>query len=239
MKFSDFFINGRYFFGFVLPGAMWIVALVLLLMSPDCVGDFIKTARPGQWVALLIAGLLVGHAIGPYCFNLVKWLSGIMHNRLPLLNLGPERERLDGDGSSRAKELKSRVKDIIRQRYGDEEYYLNLSDNDLHLFCKRTVLEKTEKLFDKLAEFENEVNLRAMFVLPLLALAAAWWWKVPVYHWIVPLLLAVAALLLCTRVYPVVCDEYKSVYEMFLLVTDKPVAPGGSPPDSGHNNVPG
>ena len=224
MKLSDYFINGRYLFGFILPGTLW-VATAALLISPTEFEQFGRHATVAQWAGLLLAGLLAGHAIGPYTFDFVKWSSRIFH-RLPVLHLGPERERLDDQQSERLVQLKSRVKAIVQKRYADEAYYTKFNNNDLHLFCKRTVMEKTSKLGEKLTEFENEINLRAMFVLPLLAFAAVWSWngRVAPPHWVCPVLMAVGAVVLWTRVYPVVCDEVRSIYEMFLIIEDTPEA---------------
>jgi len=117
-------------------------------------------------------------------------------------------------------ELQARVGEILQEKKPDEAYVRTLHDEDLFNFCKLFIMEKSKYFNQKLVEYENEINLRAMLVLPLIAYAVAWAYYFdfqlqPVFFSVV---LLIVALLLARGIYPARCAERKSAFEMYLLL---------------------
>jgi hypothetical protein len=238
MNLSDYFINGRYLFGFVLPGALWIAALTLFFGPKNLeeLRQSIQQITVGGWIIFVVTSLLIGHTVGQYSFAFVRGVSRFLVQYIPLRPFawGGERKRLASQAAAKVI-LKRAVIDVVRSRWNNPDLlsHLEQNDNHLHLFCKRYVLNKSESLGEKVSEFESEINLRAMFVPPILAFALALIVN-PVlpYSWPLYIVLLVVAFLLCTWVDPVCSDEDLSIYEMFLVIaydTAPPPAQDHSP----------
>src|SRR6266498_3142837 len=107
---ANFFISGRHLFGFIVPGILWIVS-VMLWIKQD-LADF-SQLTVYQLVALLAAGLVVGHAVGDLSFSITIHLSSWMH-KWSLISLKREQAWADID------ELQARVGEILQEKKPDE-----------------------------------------------------------------------------------------------------------------------
>lgn len=62
MKASDFYVRGRQFFGFLVPGVLWTIALILLILKHKHPIDAVRSVNPS--VPLAIGFFLISYAVG-------------------------------------------------------------------------------------------------------------------------------------------------------------------------------
>lgn len=78
---SRYNLTARQLFGFLGPGVLWIVA-VLLLFGNDPLA-WLQTASAQEFLALFATGLLVGLLVQDLSFKICNLLSAKLHSGSP------------------------------------------------------------------------------------------------------------------------------------------------------------
>jgi hypothetical protein len=77
MKPSDFFLGSRQFFGFLIPGVLWVTSIVLLL-SKTRISDlleFLADIKLAEALSFLASALVVGMLTQDRSFGFARWVS--------------------------------------------------------------------------------------------------------------------------------------------------------------------
>lgn len=137
--------------------------------------------------------------------------------------------------------LIDQVRHAIQQRYGPSMFLEGLTDRRLCQNCKMYLLEHTSSFKARVLEFEAEINLIAMSILPLIALSVSG----SLYLWVrtdlegVSLWLRIVPLVLVTlglasmglaRLYPLRQAEHEGWLRMFMTATLFGATSGASTP---------
>lgn len=222
---SDFYVGSRQLFGFVVPGLVWLSSIILVVTRADPISLMLDVSLL-EVALFLAASLLVGTAIETVSFKVGVNLSAWLH-RARVSNDPHQTDYLPSDVNP---QLVQRVRRVIQDRYGDDAYVSELDDRQLSQFCRRFVLEKSNQLRRRVTEYEAEINLLAMLVLPLLVFVLAWTWNSWVAldnldvlqrltRWVAGVLAIFALeILLLARLHPLRREEAEAWYEMFLLI---------------------
>lgn len=159
---SDLFIRGRQFFGFLIPGLMWVISILLLL------GE-----RPLAYVeegnSLIRATYLVGisYILGFVLQTLIFPITADIMKKY--MNKHPPKKM------SNMEELKKQIVRIFKSRLpADEKEKWAVPDKDLRTFCKLYVLEHSPALGNLLLEKEDDINFMVAHLLSGPVLMFSW-----------------------------------------------------------------
>ena len=215
MSLSDVILGKRHLLGFVIPGTILVVAAVIGTGEGLPEERFRAIATP-EWIAIIVVGLLAGHAFGHPNFRVATWLSEALH-RLPLA-IHDERTWM-----AETRGLVARARALAAEVVGDPAEVGAWSDDRLFDFCKLALVEKTRSWSAKLDDRETEINLLAMNVIPTFALLATWAIKSGAASgsWsgrgvVVPVVGLLFPLFLLRNIQPLRARERQVVFEMFL-----------------------
>jgi hypothetical protein len=157
MSLSDFFIRGRQFFGFLIPGAVWVLSGFLLFRSlfeplPTSFPENPSWTRVGLF---FVVSYLTGVLFQFVSFPFTVWLS----SKLKRNTSEPAQLRLS--------DLKSKIEALLNADYVG---FVIPPEEGVRSFCKRFVRETTVVLGNDLDSYEEEINLVAMLPLPSIVL---------------------------------------------------------------------
>lgn len=167
MKVSDFFIGGRQFFAFLVPGLLWVAGGIWLTVGDPL--TWINSLSIGGTLILLLGSFLVGYLPPTALFGSFDPL----HRRGLVAGKNPTLE-------DTLRDLEEMVDGIVKGDKQPLDYYSALTAQTEKRprrrrgqFCKWVVMSRMEALVPDLAEREAEINLVASIRNPLFFLAAA------------------------------------------------------------------
>ena len=137
MKPADLYVSSRQFFGYLIPGSMWLGALVLIA-GQNLITFF---TRGNPWIitaGFITVSYAIGYVVQKMCFKLLKQPRDI------------------GD------DLFTKVDTEMRILMGENNGIWNKSN--LPILCKWYVLENTVQL--KIFLFEREVGINSRIAIP-------------------------------------------------------------------------
>lgn len=185
MKASDFFIGTRQLFGFLLPGALWIAAWMLIQnMTPVTY----LTGEPWIPNLLLFIGLsyVIGFVVQTWIFALIMEYQEWRHRSKsrsqsaanskappPVPKEAQENAQLAATGETEVERYRRRLVDAVEKDLSTRPAG-SLEREKLPRFCKNFVLENSTNLRDQILELEGEINLMVGVALPLVFLSVAW-----------------------------------------------------------------
>lgn len=161
MKPSDLFIRGRHFFGFLIPGVMWVATFLLALNDHPLAfaeggNTFIRSAF------LIGISYIVGFTTQTLVFRVIadsmKWYMG-----------EHQPDRIKG-----LKNLKEEIKKNFTSKLPSETVDLPVPDKDFRSFCKLYVLEHSPTLGSLLLEKEDDINFLVAHIVAGPALLLSW-----------------------------------------------------------------
>lgn len=208
----DFFLNARYLFGFLAPGALWLCC-VLLGVGID-VGGYFATMSFAQAALFLAASFVVGHTAAALTFPLGVKASERLERHVRFRH----RDSVEADRRHETA-LTAHVRRVLDDRYGDDEYLGGLSNDALPRLCKRALLEGSTRYAQQLDEAEAEINLRTGFSSPIFVfglLFAIRGWPAPVMVGLGAALI-LSAIVLVSEVASMRRGERRMWCEMFLI----------------------
>lgn len=206
MKLADFLIRGRQFFGFLIPGIMWI-AFFHYLLGKDPL-EFVESGNTIIRVSLLasigyIVGFIFQTLIFPQTADRIKAKIGIPETVAPLAD---------------------QIKKIIKKKLPEIENEWLLPDEHLPDFCKNYILENSKELKRVVTEKEDDINFMVANIIPAPALTISWLVYYG-YQWyviaFVVICIAVFWALLLLRLHHYLKKEKEEWYEFFLLLQIK------------------
>jgi hypothetical protein len=224
VKPSDFFVHSRQFFGFLIPGAMWVSAAFL-----------VHDRRPDEWVG---DGLSVVRAIS---FLGLSYVVGIIMQTV----LFWIKEQLF---TPQVQDVLADVhKEFIRSEMKKVGIIKNdqIKDTQLPVLCKLYVLEHSGTMGGVSKEHEDDINILIGSPIALIALLVALlyqrWISAQLLDKPLAFLLGVVLVLLfplCFRLRRLGKDEMGEWCDMFLLLHLKPPRTGRSgEDDSAEGNI--
>lgn len=161
MKPSDLFIRGRQFFGFLIPGIMWVASI--LLMSGGHPLAFVEGGNAFIRSALFIGiAYIVGFIIQTLIFPLTADLLKIFIRKRP-----PKKIR-------ELKELKEQIIGIFKARLPSEQEAWLIPPDDFRSFCKLYVIAHSPALGSLLLEKEDDINFMVANLLSLPVFVFTW-----------------------------------------------------------------
>jgi hypothetical protein len=205
MKLSDFLIRGRHFFGFLIPGIMWIACLLLLFFKKNPM-DFVEDGKSpaARAVMLIAASYITGFCIQTLLFPV---LVDIMKKHIGV--------------PCDVKDLGEQIQRILVAKLPENEIRWTVPLADLPIFCKFYILEHSKELKNILLEKEDDINFIAANILPGPLLIISWfifkgypWWIIVISI----ICLFVIAALLFRRLVFYLRSEKVEWYEIFLLL---------------------
>ena len=158
---SDFFLRGRQFFGFLIPGIIWAAAGALLFFRTVAF-PFRDNPKWPNTALFLMLSYLIGFALNRLSFSFVRGLSLKLQDKAATVRI---RRRL--------MDLRARVRKQLRANYIGQPGFVLPPKNRLAAFCKRFIREKTAVLGKDLDSYEEEINFVGMLPLPMLVLVVA------------------------------------------------------------------
>ncbi len=239
------FLGIRHFFGALVPGCVWIAAVVILLAGKGSLVSAARGISASDLTILLGIGFLAGFVLQSFSFRVGTALASS-----PVLKKKPFNVLRWGHGNT---EYYSNYATTVRQKAEaalkeesqvafqiPEEVKKGIgktgdgkgkkqNDPDLtFLFCKRTIVERSARLADELEGIEADINLLATLPLPLafftlaLAYRAFMSWQ-PAVLCLLVLLLGFALICLALVQLQDMQEGEKTVcFEIFLVLADAP-----------------
>jgi hypothetical protein len=137
MKPSEFFIQSRHLFGFIIPGAVWIGS-VGVLAGVDPIGFLEQGVPLVRGVLAIAASYVTGFVVQTIAFMTMKALVKVPAVELQILD-------------SAAAVVEARLREITIGSPIDR--------NQIPVFCKWYVKEHSQELRSVLAEHEGDINL--------------------------------------------------------------------------------
>ncbi len=226
MKLGDFFVGSRQLFGFLAPGVIWLFALYIPITSRP-LGDVIRDAAPAEAFLFLALALLVGTAVESVSFGVAVRLSAAVRRG----KVSREKHDFDYLPLSLPSDLIRRCRAVAARTEASPGYIDSLTDREFSQYCKYSVIDRSPKHGSRLLEYEAEINLLAMLVMPLalLAVSTAVWGLggpgpaiSPLDRVVVPGTALVITLLLLLRLHPLRREEAECWFRFFLMTGDGP-----------------
>lgn len=219
MKPSDFFVHSRQFFGFLIPGAMWVSAAFLVHdRSPyDWLGDGLSVVRA---ISLFGLSYVVGIVVQTVLFPIKdRFFTPKVHEVLAKVHKDFIHSEMKKAGIANVDQIE---------------------DERLPILCKLYVLEHSGTMGGVSKEHEDDINILIGSPIALIALLAALlyqhWLPAHTLDWPLAILLVLVLLLLIPlffRLRRLGKDEMGEWCDMFLLLHLKPPTTGRSGDDEG------
>lgn len=242
MKPSDFFVDSRRFFGALIPGILWVTAIVLITVETHILPLLDYASKANLIGVLSYVG--ISFAIGSLLQSFSFWLSETIVS-LPIFKPAQMNYR---------EKLLEQVGEIIKERTKPAKVHMegkgvhdfpdlageDFTDDDApkrhygewQVFnaCKRTVTARSAELATELKEKEAEINLIGTLLPPLLLLILGLWFRLteiselPVrwlyYPWLFGsiCIFLLAIWRLPRRFHILREEEYRICLETFLLI---------------------
>jgi hypothetical protein len=161
---SQWLLRGRQIFGFLVPGAVWVLSGVLLMNFPSNPVELISEMRPSWVEATAFFGFsyVAGFAMRDLSLWFAEWTSK------------PFAWLIDETLIRRTADLEKRVLQIVDHRYGTIAEYVKPSSDRVLGFCKRILRGSAPELYRHLDIYEEEINLLGLVPLPLVVFCVAW-----------------------------------------------------------------
>ncbi|HEX8453957.1 MAG TPA: hypothetical protein VF647_17865 [Longimicrobium sp.] len=161
---SQWLLRGRQLFGFLVPGAVWVLSGVLLMNFPSDPVELISEMRPSWVEATAFFGLsyVAGFAMREFSSRFAEWTS----KAFAWLT--------DASLIRRTEDLEKRVLQIVDHRYGTIAEYVGPSSDRVFGFCKRILRGSAPELYRHLDIYEEEINLLGLIPLPMIVFCVAW-----------------------------------------------------------------
>ncbi len=126
------------------------------------------------------------------------------------------------------RDLISRCRELAVRGSNVPEAISGMSDRQFSQYCKYSVIERTEKLRARLTEYESEINLLAMFPLPLVLFSVSNVLSALRPEVLMPfslrllisLIALLLALLMLMRLHPLRREEAEAWFRFFLMAAD-------------------
>jgi hypothetical protein len=238
MKPSDFFITSRQLFGLLIPGTVWVSALVLILVKTDVLRlmNYVGEANLAGCLGFLLVAFILGTILQYPSFALTAYCAA---------KWGRFRNWIGSDPNYPDTQAhRKKVRDVIWAKYGNLQKWEALwgvqppqvladeqkSQHEVFALCKRSILSRAPAMARRLLDHEDEINLLGMLPLPTTLFAVALLLHVqevgslglrgPHWLWYLGLFLAWGVLIvyLVRRFYYERAEEYRSAYIIFLLI---------------------
>ncbi len=225
MRMADFFLGSRQFFGLLAPGLLWL-AIAVLVLSPRSLEEFVSSLGVGEAAILVAISFVLGTALETLSFRTAVFVSA----RLSRAAVSRELHDTDLLPLDVPQTLFSQARSRAMTEYPNASYLASISDREFAQFCKQFLLEKTRYLAKRVSEYEAEINLLAMFPVPLVLFAIAWpvdtligsrpisWSTVGGPLLIVPTAVLALAYALISRLHPLRREETEQWLKMFLWI---------------------
>lgn len=182
MKPTDLFVRGRQFFGFLLPGAVWLLSGALLIVPKR--PDFIIAVSP-TWVAVtvyLVSSYLLGYATASFSYRVTRFIG----SHLPKSHAQKSREEV-------ANSLGKSVLQVFAELEGT---------TDALAQCKRLLRLRHKEVADHLDQYEEEINLLGMLAPALFFFGIVWLIKwMPIGDQFFRYGVSISALAICMALY--------------------------------------
>jgi hypothetical protein len=208
MKPSDLFIRGRQFFGFLIPGIMWVASI--LLIQGEHPLAFVEGGNSFIRAALFIGiSYIVGFIIQTLIFPLTADVLKKFIRQHPSKRL------------KELKKLKEQIVDIFKSRLPSDQKEWVVPPDDFRSFCKLYVLNHSPALGSLLLEKEDDINFLAANLLALPVFVFAWMYSHPYSQDTkvkIIIVLIVFALALLKRLYFYLQQETVYAYEACLML---------------------
>lgn len=184
MTLSSFFVGSRQFFGFLTPGFIWIMSILVLVTQTNPF-TYIVNLTFLALVVLLAMSFVVGTAVETISFYVAVSLSATLYkSKVYISSTDTDYTPLTIDAL-----LLSQVSKIIKMDYNDPPLlaWLYVDSNGpitkrrVAQFCRRYILETSKCMGRRVVEYEDEINLISMLVLPLLVSSCCWIVHVLIY----------------------------------------------------------
>lgn len=206
---SDLFIRGRQFFGFLIPGMMWVISILLLMGERPLA--FIEGGS-----SLIRAAYLIGisYILG---FILQTLIFPVVADRMKKYM-----EKHPPKKMAKMEELKKQIVRIFKSRLpaGEKDKWA-VPHKDLRTFCKLYVLEHSPALGRLLLEKEDDINFMVAYLLSGPTLLLSWLYSRQ-HSWttlvIATVLAAAFAYALGRRLYYYLQAEIVYAYEACLML---------------------
>lgn len=212
MKPSDLFIRGRQFFGFLIPGVMWLAIIMMILQQRPLafVEEGNSLIRSALFIGIsYIAGFVIQTLIFPLIADRMK---KHIHKHQPT-------------DIKHVEKLKGQLIEAFKSKLPTDKKEWAVPDDDLRSFCKLYVLENSSTVGMFLLEKEDDINFMVahlvsgpIFLLTWMYSRGHGWWK---------LIIAAAVLVafvygLRKRLYFYLQREIVYTYEACLVVHLEP-----------------
>jgi hypothetical protein len=192
MKPSDFFIGSREFFGALIPGLIWLAAIVLIVVDASIHRLLIHAAN-ANWIGVLSftgLALLIGTLFQYRSFNISRQIhrffreaeqpnsnyprtSRFLNSRFVKRYFGEPlapmayRAALLKQAEEKIRERIQNVYPNLEGQHFDLKDQLYQGERQVFTACKRSVLARSPELGRALKEKEAEINLIGTLPLPL------------------------------------------------------------------------
>ncbi|HEY0155124.1 MAG TPA: hypothetical protein VGB92_24140 [Longimicrobium sp.] len=170
MKASDIYIGSRQFFGYIIPGSLWLTAWMLFQDTTPSI-----QLSGSSWLLkfILFIGLcfVIGYSVQTVLFLVIMKMRVGITSAAAGETCATKEDR--GKPDPTIDELYSNLLCAVKETL-KEQPAACLYDTQLPLYCKNYVRENSLHLRDQIAETEGEINLTAGLALPLLVLPFAW-----------------------------------------------------------------
>ena len=159
---SDLFIRGRQFFGFLIPGVMWVISALLLFGERPLA--FVEEGNSLLRTAFLIGiSYIIGFTLQTMIFPITAdWMKKRMNKHPP-------------KKVAKVEELKKQIVRIFKSRLpaGERDKWA-VPYKDLRSFCKLYVLEHSPAAGRLLLEKEDDINFMVAHMLSGPVLLLSW-----------------------------------------------------------------
>ena len=189
VKPGDFYVRSRQFFGFLLPGTLWLAAAGLALSTQTIAGLLTAFANMSAIGAVLF--LAFAFAIGlvtQRTFDLTYAISRFITKRVPSLARRDKTDALSDRGFYIARET---IRAMGREPTDDGKRALqSIAEAEIaaglwaerrahFLICKSFLIARQSALVARMMEAEDEISLVGMLPMPFAACMVGLWLRAP------------------------------------------------------------
>jgi len=225
MKLTDFFIGGRQFFGFLIPGVIWLLAFFPIAFSEPLEYSF-NSMGFMEIVLFFFIAYIAGAAIESLSFKISVKISAILHHD----HVSNEKNDKDYFPLSISPSLINRCRKIAAKNVASSGMINNMSNREFSQYCKLSVIENSATYGSKISEYESEINLLAMLPVPLIIFAISFVLfscqitsisHLSINNVLISLFALILSILLLYRLHPLRCEEAKWWFHFYLMIEDK------------------
>lgn len=163
MKPSDFLIRGRQFFGFLIPGVMWVAWVSLLVFKINPL-KFVEEKDGNAFIRtgmIIAVGYIAGFILQTLIFSLVDWGKSKIGIPKTVKSLSEQVEEI-----LITKLPDNEIKNKTKKDMSEDENNWRVHPDHLPEFCKFYVLEHSKELKHMVLEKEDDINFLVANFIP-------------------------------------------------------------------------